>query len=149
MSYRFWFIALFAVVLSPRLPAQILGGIVGEVKDASGAVVVGAMVSVTNTNTNAMRSTVSNEAGLYSSPGFANQGQASVRQGGDRGAQNMAIAGQRSEWNYFTLDGVNNTDPNFNSYLVLPSVDMLLEFKVQSGIYPAEFGHEASQINVS
>src|SRR5712692_1252290 len=242
MSHRFWSTVLFAVVLPPALSAQILGGIVGEVKDATGAVVVGATVSVTNTDTNATRSTPSNEAGLYSFPGlvpgpytvrlemtgfrpaarslelevqqtaridfslelgqvneavevtaqgallntedatvgtvieqrrildlplngrnflqlvglspnvttgFTSQGSASARQGGDRANQNMAIAGQRSEWNYFTLDGVNNTDPNFNSYLVLPSVDMLLEFKVQSGIYPAEFGHEASQINVS
>ena len=242
MSHRFWSTVLFAVVLPPALSAKILGGIVGEVKDATGAVVVGATVSVTNTDTNATRSTLSNEAGLYSFPGlvpgpytvrlqmtgfrpvarslelevqqtaridfslelgqvneavevtaqgallntenatvgtvieqrrildlplngrnflqlvglspnvttgFTSQGSASARQGGDRANQNMAIAGQRSEWNYFTLDGVNNTDPNFNSYLVLPSVDMLLEFKVQSGIYPAEFGHEASQINVS
>jgi hypothetical protein len=81
--------------------------------------------------------------------GFSSQGQATVRQGGDRANQNMAIAGARASWNYYTLDGVTNTDPNFNTYLVLPDVDMLQEFKVQSGIYPAEFGHAASQINVS
>ena len=49
----------------------------------------------------------------------------------------------------FTLDGVNNTDPNFNTYVVLPSIDALQEFKVQTGVYPAEFGHNATQINVS
>jgi len=81
--------------------------------------------------------------------GFTSQGQATVRQGGDRANQNMSIAGARAAWNYYTLDGVTNTDPNFNTYLVLPDVDMLQEFKVQSGIYPAEFGHAASQINVS
>jgi len=32
---------------------------------------------------------------------------------------------------------------------VLPSVEALQEFKVQSGIYPAEFGREAGQVNVS
>src|SRR5438552_11024607 len=55
----------------------------------------------------------------------------------------------RGTWNYYTLDGVANTDPNFNLYIQLPSVDALQEFKVQSGIYPAEFGREAGQINVS
>ena len=51
-------------------------------------------------------------------------------------------------YDYFTLDGVVNTDPNFNTYIVLPSIDALQEFKVQTGVYPAEFGHEATQINV-
>ena len=51
-------------------------------------------------------------------------------------------------FDYFTLDGVTNTDPNFNTYVVLPSIDALQEFKVQTGVYPAEFGHEATQINV-
>src|SRR5262249_39575824 len=55
---------------------------------------------------------------------------------------------ERIMLNYFTLDGVVNTDPNFNTYIVLPSIDALQEFKVQTGVYPAEFGHEATQINV-
>jgi hypothetical protein len=75
-------------------------------------------------------------------------GQAGARQGGDRANQSIAVAGQRIMFNYFTLDGVNNTDPNFNTYVILPSLDALQEFKVQTGIYPAEFGHEATQINV-
>ena len=51
-------------------------------------------------------------------------------------------------FDYFTLDGVTNTDPNFSTYVVLPSVDAIQEFKVQTGIYPAEFGHQSTQINV-
>lgn len=81
--------------------------------------------------------------------GFATPGQVSGRQGGDRGNQNISLMGMRGAWNRFTLDGVENTDVNFNLYVVLPSIDALQEFKVQSGIYPAEFGREASQINVS
>src|SRR5437660_12699956 len=70
-------------------------------------------------------------------------------QGGARSNTSLSIAGQRLEYNRYTLDGVENTDPNFNSYIIQPSVDALQEFKVQTGIYPAEFGHEATQINVS
>ncbi|HUS08123.1 MAG TPA: carboxypeptidase-like regulatory domain-containing protein, partial [Bryobacteraceae bacterium] len=81
--------------------------------------------------------------------GFGSAGQAGSRQGGDRAAQNIAVAGNRSYFNNFTLDGVNNTDPNFNSYVIQPSIDALQEFKVQTGIYPAEFGRQATQINVS
>src|SRR5438034_11351278 len=69
--------------------------------------------------------------------------------GGDRMNQQLSIAGARATSNNYTLDGVANTDVNFNTYVVLPSVDMLQEFKVQSGVYPAEFGRAASQINVS
>src|SRR6185295_3161298 len=80
--------------------------------------------------------------------GFGTNNQ-SGRQGGDRMNQNVSIAGARSTSNNYTLDGVGNTDPNFNTYVVLPSIDMLQEFKVQTGVYPAEFGRAASQINVS
>ncbi len=81
--------------------------------------------------------------------GFAAPNQASRRQGGSRASENISIAGMRGTWNNYTLDGISNTDPNFNLYIQLPSVDALQEFKVQSGIYPAEFGREAGQINVS
>ena len=81
--------------------------------------------------------------------GFATPGQAGGRQGGDRANQNISLVGMRGTWNRYTLDGVENTDVNFNLYIVLPSIDALQEFKVQSGIYPAEFGRAASQINVS
>ncbi len=76
-------------------------------------------------------------------------GQAGSRQGGDRAGQSISVAGQRTMFDNFTLDGVNNTDPNFNTYVVLPSIDALQEFKVQTGVYPAEFGRNSTQINVS
>jgi hypothetical protein len=79
---------------------------------------------------------------------FAGAGQAGDRQGGSRANQQLSISGQRREFNYFTLDGVDNTDVNFNTYIFLPSVDALEEFKVQTGIYSAEFGRAASQVNV-
>ena len=75
-------------------------------------------------------------------------GQTQSRQGGDRANQSISAGGNRIVYDYFSLDGVNNTDPNFNTYIVLPSIDALQEFKVQTGVYPAEFGHNATQINV-
>jgi carboxypeptidase family protein len=221
--------------------AQTLGTITGEVKDSSGAVIPGATVTVTNTATNATRTTVSNAVGLYDVPAlppgpytvkseidgfkpgsrnvelqvqqtlrvdfalelatvseslivtgvsplvetsnatvgtvienrrivelplngrnylqlvalspnvsaeFAGPGQAGDRQGGSRANQQLSISGQRREFNNYTLDGVDNTDVNFNTYIFLPSVDALEEFKVQTGVYSAEFGRSASQVNV-
>src|SRR5437016_1524519 len=75
-------------------------------------------------------------------------GQAAARQGGDRAGQAISTGGQRIMFDYYTLDGVNNTDPNFNTYIVLPSIEAIQEFKVRIGVYPAEFGHQSTQINV-
>jgi len=228
--------------VSPAL-AQADGSISGVIRDASGAVIPGAMVTVTNPATNQVRSAISNEAGVYNFPvlqpgkynikvelpgfrtitqndvelqvqfaaridftlqvgdvsqtvevegttaliatenatvgtvienkrivemplngrnflqlaslspnvsyGFTGAGQEDQRQGGSRAAQNIAVAGQRSAFNHFTLDGVENTDVNFNTYVILPSIDALQEFKVQTGIFPAEFGRATTQINAS
>ncbi len=79
----------------------------------------------------------------------ANGGQAGARQGGDRTTQEIFVAGARREYMNFTLDGVQNWDPGFNTYALLPSIDALQEFKVQTGVYPAEFGHLQVQVNVS
>ena len=43
---------------------------------------------------------------------------------------------------------MDNTDVNFNTYIFSPSMDALEEFKVQTGIYSAEFGRAAGQVNV-
>ncbi len=75
-------------------------------------------------------------------------GQAGARLGGERAQQSISAGGQRIFFNYYTLDGVSNTDPNFNNYIALPSIDAIQEFKVQTGVYPAEFGHQSTQVNV-
>src|SRR6266404_9000359 len=237
-------LTLGCVLLLTALAAigQTFGSIGGEIRDASGAVVAGATVTVVNVGTNASRTAEANEAGVYFLPslppgiytvkveksgfktairnqvelqvqlaarvdfdlqvgqvnesvevsadaallvtdngtvgtvienrrivelplngrsylqlvslapnvstGFAGQGQATARQGGIRAGQTIAVAGQRTNFNHYTLDGVENTDPNFNTFVVLPSIDALQEFKVQTGVYPAEFGREITQINV-
>ena len=58
---------LFVILATCRVPAQVLyGSIVGTVTDASGAVVVGADVTVTAIATQEARSGKTNEAGIYS-----------------------------------------------------------------------------------
>src|SRR5499433_663227 len=224
------------------LYAQTFGEVTGRVTDPSGAVIPGASLTLTNTNTNAVRNVVSTEAGAYTFPSIAPglyrlrtelpgfkatvsepfevqvqqvvrldvvlqvgqisetvevaatadllqaetatvgavvenkiitelplngrqylnlvamapntntlspfAGQANTRQGGERATQSISTGGQRIMFDYYTLDGVNNTDPNFNTYIVLPSIDAIQEFKVQMGVYPAEFGHQSTQVNV-
>ncbi|MFN7938708.1 MAG: TonB-dependent receptor [Bryobacteraceae bacterium] len=48
------------------------------------------------------------------------------------GSYSPVINGQRSRFNNFILDGVENNDPMFNSYAMNPSVDAIQEFSVQS-----------------
>ena len=69
--------------------------------------------------------------------------------GGQRNSFALNVAGQRIHYNHYSLDGVENTDLNFNSYMLLPSVDALQEFKVESGLFDAEYGRAIAQINAS
>jgi hypothetical protein len=86
-------------------------------------------------------------------PGVTNNSQpnqvASSRQGGLRGSFTVSAGGQRAYFNHYALDGAENTDPNFNAFLFLPSLDALQEFKVETGIFPAEYGHNMTQVNVT
>src|SRR5258706_1117520 len=59
---------IIALLLPIAALAQTSGSITGEVKDQSGAVAPNAAVTATNTATNVARSTVTNEAGVYSFP---------------------------------------------------------------------------------
>lgn len=60
--------------------------------------------------------------------GFGGSSQQTSQVGGQRAAQAISISGARSEFNHFTLDGIENTDNNFNNYVFLPSIDALDEF---------------------
>ena len=46
--------------------------------------------------------------------GFARQRKRPDRQGGTRSTITMSLAGSRSTWSNYTLDGITNTDINFN-----------------------------------
>ena len=78
----------------------------------------------------------------------ATQGQAGAREGGARANQTISVGGSRIMFDHYTLDGINNSDADFNSYVVQPSIDAIQEMKVQTGVYPAEYGYNATQINV-
>src|SRR6266576_7083027 len=86
-------------------------------------------------------------------PGATTNGPASSqgqqRMGGQRNSFALNVGGQRIHYNHYSLDGVENTDLNFNSYMLLPSVDALEEFNVISGLFDAEYGRAIAQVNVS
>jgi Carboxypeptidase regulatory-like domain/TonB dependent receptor len=78
----------------------------------------------------------------------ASQGQAQSREGGQRSNEAISVGGQRIMYDHYTIDGINNTDVDFNSFVVQPTVDAIQEMKVQTGVYPAEYGYNATQVNV-
>jgi hypothetical protein len=226
--------ALF--LLSIALLAQGPGAnVTGEVRDPSGAILVGARVIARNTSTNVSRSTLTDSAGIYvvsalqpgpysltvEAPGFT----PGVRNGlvlevaeavrldftlqvgnttetvnveasvgvietetaatgqvvdnrkvvelplngrqfyglallapdtyqpaenstvGYRGGFNVAGAAETE--NNFSLNGIDNNDSAINGPTFLPSIDSIQEFRILTGIFPAEYGHSAgSQVVV-
>ena len=76
------------------------------------------------------------------------QGQATSREGGQRSTEAISVGGQRIMYDHYTIDGINNTDVDFNSFVVQPTVDAIQEMKVQTGVYPAQYGYNATQVNV-
>ena len=61
----------------------------------------------------------------------------------------LSVNGARDAANNFLLNGTDNNYQAFNQYTVLPSIDAIQEFKVQSSNSSAEFGRNAgAQINV-
>lgn len=76
-------------------------------------------------------------------------GEAAARKGGTRTERSISVAGARNQFNHYTLDGLENTDMSYNIYALQPSIDALQEFRVETGVYSAEFGRGAVQINVA
>ncbi len=72
--------------------------------------------------------------------------QNSLRQGEVAG---LSVAGQRTNDSAYLLDGVINTDPDYNALSYVPVVDAIAEFQVQVAQYSAEYGRASGgQINV-
>lgn len=61
----------------------------------------------------------------------------------------VSLNGERPESVSFMVDGVTDTDNFFASASGIPSEFAIQEFKVQSGLYSAEYGQGAGQINVA
>ncbi len=73
--------------------------------------------------------------------------QNAVRQGEVAG---LSVAGTRTNDSAYLLDGVVNTDPDYNALNYVPIVDTIAEFQVQVAQYSAEYGRASGgQINVT
>src|SRR5262245_35215349 len=60
------------------------------------------------------------------------------------------VNGAREEFNLFLLDGVDNNDTGNSQLIVVPGIDSIQEFKVQTSAYSAEYGRSAGGlVNVS
>ncbi len=58
----------------------------------------------------------------------------------------LTANGQRPEYNNYTLDGIDNNAMNLGLAVLIPSIDAIQEFKVQTANYSAEFGRAAGAI---
>lgn len=67
-----------------------------------------------------------------------------------QGGVALTSNGQRAEYNNFTLDGVDNNETLFGVAVVVPSIDAIQEFKVQTSNYSAEYGRGAgANVNIA
>ncbi len=57
-----------------------------------------------------------------------------------------AVNGVRPEYNSYTLNGASNSESYAGQFAIVPSVDAIEEFKIQSGSYNPEFGRASGAI---
>ncbi|PWT96840.1 MAG: hypothetical protein C5B51_32435 [Terriglobia bacterium] len=84
------------------------------------------------------------------SPAVNSGGQAvqqnAVRQGEVAG---LSVAGSRTNDSAYLLDGVVNSDPDYNALNYVPIVDTIAEFQIQVAQYNAQYGRASGgQVNV-
>jgi len=59
---------------------------------------------------------------------------------------NITANGARGEFNNYQMDGVDNNDEFAFAFNITPSIDAIQEFKVQTGLFSAEFGRSAGAV---
>jgi hypothetical protein len=80
-------------------------------------------------------------------PGSSNsQGSTENSRFARSGAGALSVNGQRSTNNNFSLDGVDNNEPQFGTIGVFPNPDAIAEFKVTTSVPPAEVGRAAGAV---
>ncbi|MDT4955229.1 MAG: hypothetical protein QOJ02_3367 [Acidobacteriota bacterium] len=80
-------------------------------------------------------------------PGGSNENGSSESSRFNRsGGAALSANGQRATNNNFSLDGVDNNEPQFGSIGVFPNPDAIAEFKVTTSIPPAEVGRAAGAV---
>ncbi len=63
--------------------------------------------------------------------------------------RSVSVNGARPASVSYLIDGVTNNDPLFQTASNTPPPDAIAEFKLQNGLYSAEFGQGAGQVNVA
>ncbi len=80
-------------------------------------------------------------------PGASNaQGSTETSRFSRSGGAGLIVNGQRPTNNNFSLDGVDNNEPQFGTIGVFPNPDSIAEFKVTTSIPPAEVGRAAGAV---
>src|SRR5438876_2239729 len=80
-------------------------------------------------------------------PGSSNsQGSTENSRFARSGSGALTVNGQRSTNNNFSLDGVDNNEPQFGTIGVFPNPDAIAEFKVSTSIPPAEVGRASGAV---
>ena len=82
-------------------------------------------------------------------PGQAGENLSGASTFNPRGASNFNALGHQANSNAWLVDGIDNNEFTFNTVIVAPSVEQVREFKVLSGVFPAEFGRGAGVVSVS
>ncbi len=63
--------------------------------------------------------------------------------------RNVSVNGARPASVSYLIDGVSINEPLFQTPSIIPPIDVIQEFKLQNGLYSAEFGMGAAQVSIA